>query len=215
MKKKIGILGSGVVGKTLASAFQKEGYEVMIGSRDPEKLSEFIEDQNTEILSGSFDQTAEFGDTILLAVKGKAAKEVLKNIGDERLEDKVIIDATNPIEDREIIDGVLHFFTDQNYSLMEELQDSFPRNKFVKAFNSIGSAHMYKPSFSSKPSMFICGNDEEAKKEVEAILSLFGWEVEDMGKAKAAGSIESLCKLWCIRGFKDNQWDHAFHLLKK
>jgi predicted dinucleotide-binding enzyme len=91
-----------------------------------------------------------------------------------------------------------------------------PEAKLVKAFNSVGNAFMYKPDFGGiKPTMFICGNDEEAKKTVTSILDSFGWETEDMGKSNAAGSIESLCILWCIPGFIHNRWTHAFKLLKK
>ena len=98
---------------------------------------------------------------------------------------------------------------------MEQLQKAFPQAHFVKAFNSIGSAFMVNPQFESKPSMFICGNDEKAKKTVTDILTSFGWETEDMGKLEAARAIEPLCILWCIPGFIRNQWTHAFKLLKK
>jgi predicted dinucleotide-binding enzyme len=74
---------------------------------------------------------------------------------------------------------------------------------------------MYKPAFGDlKPSMFICGNDADAKKTTTAILDIFGWEVEDMGPAEAARAIEPLCMLWCIPGFIRNEWKHAFKLLK-
>ena len=99
---------------------------------------------------------------------------------------------------------------------MEELQSMFTKANFVKAFNSIGSAFMVNPDFNGeKPTMFICGNDEKAKKEVSELLSKFGFEVEDMGKVEAARAIEPLCMLWCIPGFLKNEWTHAFKLLKK
>ncbi len=66
-----------------------------------------------------------------------------------------------------------------------------------------------------KPTMYICGNNADAKKEVEDILEKFGWESEDMGGVQAARAIEPLCILWCIPGFLKNQWTHAFKLLKK
>ena len=100
--------------------------------------------------------------------------------------------------------------------LLTFLESEFPKANFVKAFNSIGSAFMVNPDFKGqKPTMFICGNDEEAKKEVSQILDLFGFEVEDMGKVEAARAIEPLCMLWCIPGFLKNEWTHAFKLLKK
>ena len=91
-----------------------------------------------------------------------------------------------------------------------------PEANFVKCFSCVGNALMVDPGFPEvKPTMFICGNKEEAKKEVEMILEKFGWEYEDMGKAEAARAIEPLCILWCIPGFTNNSWSHAFKLLKK
>ena len=99
---------------------------------------------------------------------------------------------------------------------MEDLQNAYPDAHFVKAFNCVGSAFMVNPDFGGiKPSMFICGNNDSAKTEVKDILTKFGWEIEDMGKAEAARAIEPLCILWCIPGFLNNQWGHAFKLLKK
>jgi len=113
------------------------------------------------------------------------------------------------------VNGVLQFFTDLNESLMEKLQFQLPEAKLVKAFNCVGNAYMYKPDFpDGPPTMFICGNDEAAKKIVTEILISFGWEIEDMGKAEAARAIEPLCILWCIPGMIRNQWTHAFKLLK-
>jgi predicted dinucleotide-binding enzyme len=98
---------------------------------------------------------------------------------------------------------------------MERLQRRAPRAHFVKAFSCVGNAFMVDPDFGGiKPTMFICGNDEAAKKEVTAILDEFGWETEDMGRVESARAIEPLCILWCIPGFARNQWTHAFKLLK-
>jgi len=100
---------------------------------------------------------------------------------------------------------------------MEQLQEGYPGANFVKAFNSIGSPLMVNPDFNGvKPTMFICGNSESAKKEVSKITALFGFDTEDMGKAEAARAIEPLCMLWCITGLTTNKWTgHAFKLLKK
>ena len=98
---------------------------------------------------------------------------------------------------------------------MEEMQDMVKEARFVKAFSSVGAGHIVNPSFKSKPTMFICGNDTNAKKEVSEILDKFGWETADMGGVEAARAIEPLAMLWCIPGFKDNSWNHAFKLLKK
>jgi len=100
-------------------------------------------------------------------------------------------------------------------SQLERLQREFPRARFVKAFNSVGSSQMVNPQFKGgPPTMFICGNDDAAKKTVTGILDQFGWETADMGKAEAARAIEPLCILWCIPGFLRQDWVHAFKLLR-
>jgi predicted dinucleotide-binding enzyme len=110
---------------------------------------------------------------------------------------------------------VLKFFTNLDESLMERLQREFGNARFVKAFNSVGSARMVNPQFAGgKPTMFICGNDEAAKKTVGRLLEQFGWEAADMGKVQGARAIEPLCMLWCIPGFLRNEWTHAFKLLR-
>ncbi len=213
---KIGILGSGDVGKVLGNGFTKHGYEVMIGTRSPEKLAAWKEKAGKNGRIGSFAETAAFGEIIVLAVKGITANETLKMADEKNLKGKTVIDTTNPIAEMPPDHGVLKYFTTLENSLMEQLQAAFPEAHFVKAFNSVGNAFMVNPDFGGvKPTMFICGNEANAKKEVSKILELFGFEVEDLGSAEAARAIEPLCILWCIPGFLRNQWTHAFKLLKK
>ncbi|HTV46890.1 MAG TPA: NAD(P)-binding domain-containing protein [Phycisphaerae bacterium] len=210
---KIGILGSGDVAKALGEGFLKHAHQVTLGTRDAKKLSDWSK-SHPGAKVGTFAEAAKFGELIVLAVKGLAAAEVLKSAGEANLAGKTIIDATNPVADAPPVNGVLKFFTDVNESLMERLQRQFPKAHFVKAFNSVGSDLMVNPNFKAgKPTMFICGNDEGAKKTVEKILDQFGWEIADMGRAEAARAIEPLCLLWCIPGFTKNQWNHAFKLL--
>ncbi len=215
---KIGILGSGIVGRVLGSAFIAEGHEVMLGTRDvqkPEVVKWLAENPGAK--AGSFVDTAGFGEMIVLAASGDIMAEIIKTAGIRNFNNKVVIDTTNPIDHtRPPANGVLPYFTTTDESLMEQLQKLLPEAKLVKSFNSVGNAFMYKPDFGSqKPTMFICGNDENAKRSVTAILDAFGWETEDMGKAEAARAIEPLCILWCIPGLLRNQWTHAFKLLKK
>ena len=213
--KKAGILGSGIVGQTLANGFLKNGYEVMIGTGDVTKLAEWKASAGQNASVGSFSEAAMFGDLVILAVKGTAAMEGIKKAGAANLAGKTVIDTTNPIADAPPENGVLRYFTGLDESLMEMLQKAYPELHFVKAFNSVGNSFMVDPKFpGGKPTMFICGNDDAAKAEVTAILDQFGWESEDMGKAEAARAIEPLCMLWCIPGMLRNQWTHAFKLLK-
>ena len=210
---KIGVIGSGDVAKALGIGFLKHGHEVMMGTRSPEKLADWVV-KNPKAQIGSFARAAQFGDAIVLAVKGAVAADALRSAGAEHLTGKCVIDATNPIADAPPSNGVLRFFTNLDESLMERLQSEFKDAHFVKAFNSVGNASMVNPEFKEgKPTMFICGNDEESKKTVTRILDQFGWETADMGKVEAARAIEPLCMLWCIPGFLRNDWVHAFKLL--
>jgi 8-hydroxy-5-deazaflavin:NADPH oxidoreductase len=210
---KVGILGSGDVAKVLAGGFLKHGHDVMLGTRTPAKLEDWAT-QNPKARIGSFGDAAKFAELVVLAVKGSVAADALHAAGAANIATKPVIDATNPIADAPPSNGVLRFFTNLDESLMERLQRRFDNARFVKAFNSVGNACMVNPQFKGgKPTMFICGNDEEAKKIVSGILDQFGWETADMGKAEAARAIEPLCMLWCIPGFLYNDWAHAFKLL--
>ena len=217
MFMKVGIIGSGVVGRVLATAFLKEGNQAMLGTRNINK-EEVVKwkSENKSGLLGSFQETAQFGEIIVLAISGLVVEDAISLAGKEHFSGKIIIDATNPIAAVPPENGVLKFFTTLEESLMEKIQKQLPAAKIVKAFNSVGNASMYKPDFNGiSPTMFICGNDEDAKKTVTNILTSFGWETEDMGKVEAARAIEPLSILWCMPGFIRNQWTHAFKLLKK
>jgi 8-hydroxy-5-deazaflavin:NADPH oxidoreductase len=210
---KIGVIGSGDVAKMLGKGFRTHGHQVMMGTRTPAKLADW-EKQNPSSRIGSFAEAAKFAEVVVLAVKGAAAPDALSAAGEANLAGKTVIDTTNPIADAPPTNGVLKFFTTLDESLMERLQREFPRAHFVKAFNSVGNAFMVNPQFKGgTPTMFICGNDEAAKKIVSTILGQFGWEIADMGKAEAARAIEPLCMLWCIPGLLRNEWSHAFKLL--
>lgn len=211
---KIGVLGSGLVAQTLGSGFLAHGHDVTLGTRDPAKLADWAK-QNSKGMVKGFAETAKFGELVVLAVKGTVAADAVRAADAANLAGKVVIDTTNPIADAPPVNGVLKFFTSYEESLLEQLQRKFADVCFVKAFNSVGAACMVNPKFAGgKPTMFICGADTAAKQIVSRILDQFGWEVADMGGVEAARAIEPLCILWCIPGFRENQWSHAFKLLK-
>jgi predicted dinucleotide-binding enzyme len=212
--KKIGIMGSGIVAVTLGSGLIKHGYSVTLGTRDPKKLADWKNSNGKNAAVGTFAEAAAFGDIIILAVSGAVAKTALEMAGAGNLINKTVIDATNPIANAAPDNGVLRFFTTLDESLMEQLQQAFPEANFVKAFSCVGNAFMIDPKFESKPTMFICGNNDNAKLEVSGILEEIGWESADFGKVESARAIEPLCMLWCIPGLLNNQWMHAFKLLK-
>src|ERR1044072_3852282 len=131
MKKKIGILGSGIVAKTLGSGFIKHGYEVMLGTRNASKLDDWKTASGGKV--GSFEEAGAFGDVLVLAAKGTIAAEVLRLAKEKNINGKTVIDATNPIAEAPPENGVIRYFTEANDSLMERLQKEFPEVDFVKA----------------------------------------------------------------------------------
>jgi predicted dinucleotide-binding enzyme len=208
----VGILGAGQVAQTLGAGLVAHGHAVMLGTRDQAKLDEWTAEEPGRRV-GSVPDAAAFGEVVVLAVKGSAAADVLRAAGPERLAGKAVIDTTNPLGDAPPEKGVLSFFTDLDESLMERLQREVPEAHLVKAFNSVGSPRMVDPDFPrGRPTMFICGDDEGAKRTAAELIDDLGWDVEDMGPAEAARAIEPLCILWCIPGFLRNEWTHAFAL---
>jgi predicted dinucleotide-binding enzyme len=209
------VLGTGQVGQVLADGLLEHGHEVMRASRDLSKLEAWKAGAGPRGHVATLAESARWAEQVVLAVKGSGAEEALDLAGLENLAGKVIIDATNPIADLPPDHGVLRFFTTLDDSLMERLQRKAPAARFVKAFSCVGNAFMVNPQLpGGPPSMFICGNDDAAKASVRELLTAFGWETVDMGTVEAARAIEPLCILWCIPGFTQNRWTHAFKLLQ-
>jgi len=186
---KVGIIGSGAVAKSLGQGFIKHGHSVMLGTRDTAKLADWAA-KNTGAQIGSFSDAAKFGDLVVLAVKGTVAMKALEGAGADHVAGKTVIDTTNPIAEAPPVNGVLKYFTTLDQSLMEQLQAAYPSANFVKCFSSVGNTRMVDPDFAAgKPTMFICGNNDAAKRTVNEILDQFGWETLDCGKAEAARAI--------------------------
>jgi len=213
--QRIGVLGSGNVGTVLADGFLKHGHEVTRGSRDPAKMAGWLEKAGPKGRTGTFAEAARWAEIVVLAVKGEAAEKALDLAGADALAGKVVIDTTNPIAPSPPVNGVLRYFTTLEESLMERLQRRVPSARFVKAFSVVGNALMVNPKLpGGPPTMFICGNDDAAKRDVTAILDTFGWLTEDLGAVEAARAIEPLCILWCIPGFQGRGWAHALKMLR-
>ena len=206
-----------MVGQTLGSGFIKHGHEVKLGTRtlNSDEVIKWLA-ATPGATAGSFTEAAKFGELIVLAVKGTAAESAINLAGKDLFSGKTIMDATNPIAEAPPINGVLQFFTGPNESLAEKIQSWLPHAHVVKAFNSVGAGRMVNPHFEQgTPTMFYCGGNTTAKKQVSEIIQQLGWEPYDMGALNAARAIEPLCILWCIPGFAKNQWTHAFKLLTK
>jgi predicted dinucleotide-binding enzyme len=209
---KIGILGSGDVGKSFAKAFAAVGHDVMIGSRAPGKLRDFAASLGARGRAGTFEQTAKFGDILVIATLGTATEEALRLAGESNFDGKVVIDATNPLDFSTGMPPKL--FVGHTDSLGERVQRQIPRARVVKAFNTVGNAFFYKPSFpGGPPDMFIAGTDADAKKIVSQICEAFGWDVIDLGGIESSRYLEPMCMTWVLHGALSGSWNHAFKML--
>ena len=209
---KIGVLGSGHVGQTVARGLAVEGHAVKIGSRGGDKLAEFS--KASGISEGPFAEVAAEAEVVLLAVKGGVAESLVRELA-PLLAGKVVLDTTNPIADVAPKDGVLQYFTAANESLLQRLQAAVPEAKFVKFFNSVGAGLMVHPKLpGGTPTMFICGDDEGARAVAATVAGQLGWNVEDVGSGAAGHAVEALCQLWCAPGMRRNDWAHAYAVLR-
>jgi 8-hydroxy-5-deazaflavin:NADPH oxidoreductase len=216
---KIGIIGSGDVGQRLADGFIELGHTVKIGSRDPnqKKVIEWVRkhDKEGRASSGTFAEAASFGELNVLATSWAGTADAIRMVDPQNFAGKVVIDVTNPLDFPEGMPPILAIgYTD---SAGETVQRMLPNSKVVKAFNIVGNPHMVHPNFpGGPPTMFICGNDDEAKKDVmDNILTKFGWETIDIGGIEAARLLEPLALLWITHYFRTGTGDHAFKLLRK
>ena len=210
---KVGLLGSGDVGRSLGRAFVRHGHEAMIGTRDPAKLADWTAEVGDAGSAGSFADAASFGELIVLACLGSAAEDVLDLAGQSNLSGKVLIDATNPLR---MVDGRPELFVGHSDSLGERVQRRAPEAKVVKAFNTVNNALMADPDLpGGPPTMFLCGDDADAKATVGAILEDFGWEPADIGSIERSRALEEMCLAWTYYGFERGSWDHAFKMLHR
>lgn len=222
---KIGIIGSGDVGRRLADGLLELGHQVKLGTRDTSKkeVTEWIdkhrkrggkESENASI--GTFAEAASFGDDlIMLSTSWSGTSNAIQLAGPSNMTNKVIIDTTNPLDFSQGLPPQMAVgHTD---SAAEIIQRLLPGTKVVKSFNIIGNPHMVHPDFpGGPPTMFICGNDEQAKRMItESILTPFGWEVIDIGGLEGARLLEPLAMLWITHYFRTGAGDHAFKLLRK
>ncbi len=213
---KVGILGTGDVGRALGTGFAKLGHDVKMGSRSKtnEKAVAWARETGAKASVGTFAEAAQFGDVVVLATLGTATEDILKSVGAAAFKGKIVIDTTNPLD----FSGGMppKLFVGTTDSLGERIQRILPGAHVVKAFNTVGNAWMFKPDFpGGPPDMFICGNDADAKKTVGQILRDFGWGIVDSGSIESSRYLEPMCMVWVIHGVLTNSWSHAFKLLQK
>ena len=210
---KVGILGSGVVAQALGRGFASRGHDVKLGTRDPEKLKAWAEQVGGKVSVGSFADASRFGELIVLATLWTGTENAIRIAGAEAFAGKVVIDTTNPLDFSVMPPRLSIGHTD---SAGESIQRWLPNARVVKAFNTVGNAHMVDPHFpGGPPDMPICGDDATAKQTVTAILESFGWSVVDVGGMEAARYVEPLAMVWILYYFQRKSGDHAFKLLRK
>lgn len=212
---RVGVLGSGEVGRCLAAGFSGRGHEVMIGSRDPAKaeLREWLAGDGSGIEVGTFAETAAHGELLVLAVLGNAAEEAIADAGPDNFKGKIVIDAMNPLDFSGGFPPKLSIAGED--SLGERVQRALPDARVVKAFNTIGNPYFVDPSFSEgQPTMLIAGDDQSAKDTVRDVLTDFGWsDMVDIGGIEGSRELEAICVVWVKIGGARGAWDHGFKLL--
>lgn len=217
---KVGILGSGDVGRKLADGLIEIGYEIKIGTRDPtkENIVQWVHNHATDKKAsvGTFADAAAFGELVIIATLWDGIVNAIKLANPTKnFMSKIVIDVTNPLDFSKGMPPKLAIgHTD---SAGETVQRLLPNAKVIKTLNIVGNPHMIRPDFTcGPPTMFICGDDEKAKKMViETILTPFGWETIDIGGIEGARLLEPLAMLWILHYFRTNNGNHAFKLLTK
>lgn len=195
---KYGILGTGSVGDAIATKLITQGHQVMMGSRtaDNEKAVKWAAGKGANASNGTFRQAAAFGEIIFNCTAGAASLSVLKTVGSENLNGKILVDIANPIV-RDQYNSLIPELCNTN-SLGEEIQRQYPEAKVVKTLNTMNSCIMVDPTIlDGEHDIFICSDHEDAKQEVMKILHSFGWQSPiDLGKLPGARYTEMLAILW-------------------
>ncbi|MFX1479893.1 MAG: NADPH-dependent F420 reductase [Promethearchaeota archaeon] len=205
---KIGIIGSSNVAQTIGEKFLSLEHEVMISSRDVSKdkgelpsAEDWVKKQIKKgftASAGSFSEAAKFGELLFNCTEGKYSMLALETAGKENMKGKILIDLANPLDFSQGFPPTLSVVND--YSLGEQIQESFPETKVVKTLNTVTVALMINPDMlNASHTLFICGNDEEAKKWVkeELLTKWFGWkDIIDLGDIKGSRGMEMYLMLW-------------------
>jgi 8-hydroxy-5-deazaflavin:NADPH oxidoreductase len=211
---KIGVLGSGEVGRTLGSGLVALGHQVMMGTRNVAKpeVQEWLRENGSRACIGSFAEAAAFGDPIFFCIRWSGAENAITLAGNGALAGKVVVDVTNPIDFRKGIPPRSAIGSDT--SAGQKIQQWLPASRIVKALNTLSAKHMIDGRLGDERlDMFIAGNDDAAKKSVEVILEAWHWNVHDLGGIEQSILLESFALLSILHGFRTNRWDHLFKLV--
>jgi 8-hydroxy-5-deazaflavin:NADPH oxidoreductase len=196
---RIGVLGTGMVGREVASKLVDLGHEVTMGSRQAgnEKAVEWASGAGERASEGSFADAAAFGEVVINATAGSASLDALEQAGADNLAGKVLWDIANPLD---YSTGTLHLTVGNDDSLAEQIQRAYPDAQVVKALNTVNASVMVDPAaLGDETNLFICGNERHAKARVIEILETFGWlsgDIIDLGDIAGARGMEAYLLLW-------------------
>ncbi|MEV6109362.1 NAD(P)-binding domain-containing protein [Streptomyces sp. NPDC051940] len=221
------VLGTGIVGRTVAARLAALGHEVAVGTRDPEAtlartepdhfgnvpFSEWLADHG-QIRLESFADAAAWGEAVVNATQGAASLQTLEAAGAANLADKVLIDISNPLDFSQGVPPSLNPVNTD--SLGEQLQRAFPEAKVVKTLNTMNCAIMMDPSLvAGEHNVFVSGDDDGAKKAVTELLVSIGWPqhaVLDLGGIETARGTEMLLPVWLRLYGAFGHSDFNFHI---
>jgi 8-hydroxy-5-deazaflavin:NADPH oxidoreductase len=207
---RIGVLGTGIVGRMNAGKLAQLGHDVWLGTRDVTKavsktekdamgnqpLSEWLK-QNPKVRLATFSETAKHGEIVVNAIKGEHSIEGLRMAGEQNLNGKVLMDISNPLD---FSKGMPPSLLVSNIdSLGEQIQRAFPKARVVKTLNTVNALLQTEPGRLAKGEhhIFMGGNDDDAKAEVMELLNQYGWRnVIDLGDITAARGTEMMLIIW-------------------
>ncbi len=195
---KYGVMGTGMVGKTLATKLVAMGHEVMMGSRsaDNKEAKVWLESVGPSGHIGTFRDTVHFGEVLLNCTSGAVGLDILRSVERKDLAGKILIDVSNPLDFSHGMPPTLSICNTD--SLGESLQRELPETRVVKALNTVNCQVMIEPArVKGDHDLFICGNDADAKAQVKGLLQKFGWKsIIDMGDITNARATEQLLPIW-------------------
>jgi 8-hydroxy-5-deazaflavin:NADPH oxidoreductase len=202
----IGVLGTGVVGETIATALAEKGHNVRMGSRSSsnEKAAAWVKKSNNHATQGDFNDAAAFGEIVFVCLNGAHALDAVRSIDADSINGKIVIDVTNPLDFSKGMPPGLIEGLNNSTSLGEEIQNTLPGAKVVKTFNTVTASVMVNPKLvnNGDHTLFICGNDADAKNKVKHFLvDSFGWKAEnllDLGGIQSARGTEAYVLFWVI-----------------
>lgn len=214
---KIGIFGTGAVGRTIGTKMAELGYEVMMGSRtaNNQKAVDWAMQYN-KASNGTFEDVAKWADIIFNGTKGEITLDVFRMAGPENLRGKIVIDISNALDSSKGAPVPLIEKYSNTNSLGEEIQRLVPEARIVKSLNMVNCDVMVDTSkCGGEASMFLCGNDEAAREKVKTILQQFGWkDIIDLGDITGARGMEMILPLWLRTWGATKGYHFAFKIVR-